>query len=56
VIEIRKRYIIPGTVEEVWQALTDVRDMEAWGARPAEMDPRRDRRACRRPGRAAVPG
>lgn len=39
VIEIRKRYIIPGSVEEVWQALTDVREIEGWGAGPAEMDP-----------------
>jgi hypothetical protein len=29
VIEIRKRCIIRGTIEEVWQALTDVRGPRA---------------------------
>ncbi|MDO8963984.1 MAG: SRPBCC domain-containing protein [Coriobacteriia bacterium] len=38
-MDIRKRYIIPGGAEEVWQALTDVRAIEAWGAGPAEMEP-----------------
>lgn len=38
-VEIRKRYIIPGAVEEVWQALTDVHAIEEWSGGAAEMDP-----------------
>lgn len=38
-IEIRKRYIMPATVEEVWQALTDVTAIERWSGADAVMEP-----------------
>ena len=35
---IKQTYLISSTPEKVWKALTNPKDIEAWGAGPAEMD------------------
>ena len=35
---IRQTYHIHASIQEVWQALVDPKDIESWGAGPAKMD------------------
>lgn len=39
---IKQTYLINSSVEKVWQALTDPKIIERWGAGPAEMDNKED--------------